>query len=149
MHEKAIGDFLSAIHGCVTSDMQPWIGMMGVSRKPNSRDVEIGRELARTRKSAGLSQAAMAAALGISTQQYGKYERGENRISTSRHEEALEFLRAAQGHSQPGLSEERVRYQGPEALHPELENAALALQQALERFLATVRRLAPARGSQR
>lgn len=118
---------------------------MGVSRKPNSRDVEIGRELARTRKAVGRSQAAMAAALGISTQQYGKYERGENRISTSRHEEALEFLRAAEGTSQPGLAEERAGYQAPDALRLELENAALALQQALERFLATVRRAASPR----
>lgn len=120
---------------------------MGVSRKPSSREVEIGRELARARKAAGLSQAAMAAALGISTQQYGKYERGENRISTSRHEEALELLRTAQGHTQPGLSEERARYQAPDALRLELENAALVLQKALENFLAAVRRMAPAKGA--
>lgn len=112
--------------------------MMGVSRKPNSRDVEIGRDLARQRKAAGTSQAAMAAALGISTQQYGKYERGENQISTSRYEQALGVLHGIQGAVQPGLAEERATYQAQDALLLELESAALALRPALDRFLAAV-----------
>lgn len=119
---------------------------MGVSRKPNSRDVEIGRDLARRRKAAGISQAELAAALGISTQQVGKYERGENRISTARHEQAQEALRAVSG-APPGLAEERAGYQAPDALRLELENSALALKQALEHFLSIVRRVRPTRGS--
>jgi len=120
---------------------------MAGSRKPNSRDVEIGRELQRQRKAAGISQAAMAAALGISTQQYGKYERGENRISTSRHEQALEILREASGEVVPGLAEERAVYLAPDALRLELEGAALALRQALDRFLAAITRPVPPKGS--
>mgnify|MGYP001455415572 CR=1 FL=1 len=120
---------------------------MSGSRKPNSRDVEIGRELQHRRKAAGISQAAMAAALSISTQQYGKYERGENRISTSRHEQALEVLRGASGDVVPGLAEDRAVYLAPDALRLEVESAALALRQSLDRFLAAVTRSAPPKGS--
>jgi len=135
--------FMAAQHFCCNHGWE----MMGVSRKPNSRDVEIGRDLARQRKAAGTSQAAMAAALGISTQQYGKYERGENRISTSRYEQALGVLHGIQGAVQPGLAEERATCQAQDALLLELESAALALRPALERFLAAVSRTTPTRGS--
>lgn len=116
---------------------------MGVSRKPNRRDVEIGHDLARKRKSVGISQATLAAALGISTQQYGKYERGENRISTGRYEQVLEFLHA--GTVQPGLAEERAGYLAPDPRWAEFEQSLVALQRAVEDCLAAFRRASEGR----
>jgi DNA-binding XRE family transcriptional regulator len=52
-------------------------------RKPSAEDRQHGRELSRRRKALGLSQSEVATFLGVSTQQYGKYERGENRISVA------------------------------------------------------------------
>lgn len=61
-------------------------------RKPSVEDRERGRELARKRKAVGLSQAEVATALGVSTQQYGKYERGENRVTASRYETLVRYF---------------------------------------------------------
>lgn len=118
-----------------------------MSRKPSARDVEIGRDLARLRKATGVSQAELAAALGISTQQVGKYERGENRISTARHEQAQEALRIASVVAQPGLAEEMVAYRAGDPRVMELEEAALAIRQAVENFLSIARRRASARST--
>ncbi len=49
----------------------------------NPIDVVVGQNLARIRKAKGLSQSAIADALGISFQQVQKYEKGTNRISAS------------------------------------------------------------------
>ena len=57
---------------------------MCASRKPSSVDREIGKRLAARRKAIGMTQAEVARLLGISTQQQGKYERGENRLSVAR-----------------------------------------------------------------
>lgn len=50
----------------------------------NAIDVQIGRNIARRRKSMGLSQTALADACGISFQQVQKYEVGTNRVACSR-----------------------------------------------------------------
>ena len=62
------------------------------ARKPNSKDRERGRELAQLRKDRRLTQAAVAERIGVSTQQYGKYERGENRLSVDRYDAILKCL---------------------------------------------------------
>ncbi|MDP9808113.1 transcriptional regulator with XRE-family HTH domain [Rhizobium tibeticum] len=46
-------------------------------------DAVVGGNLARIRKTKGLSQSAIAEALGISFQQVQKYEKGSNRVSAS------------------------------------------------------------------
>ncbi|MGE0281580.1 MAG: helix-turn-helix domain-containing protein [Rhizobiaceae bacterium] len=66
-------------------------------RKPSAEDRQHGRELARRRKSLGLSQGEVAAFLEVSTQQYGKYERGENRMSVARFEAIERFLSEKEG----------------------------------------------------
>ena len=83
--------------------MQPRGGTdtMG-SRKTGPEDREVGRDLARRRRAVGVSQELVAEALGISHQQYGKYERGENRLPVTRHRAVLAFFDAR---STPGLSE--------------------------------------------
>lgn len=73
-------------------------------RKPGLADKERGRELRRLRKSLGLSQTDVAAGVGVSTQQCGKYERGENRMSVDRYEAILSFLNSFSGQT-AGFSE--------------------------------------------
>lgn len=62
------------------------------SRRPTDADRSIGDEMRRRRRMARKSQQNVADYLGVSVQQYGKYERGENRISVARHQLALRFL---------------------------------------------------------
>ena len=61
-------------------------------RKATEEDKERGREIARLRKSKRMTQADLAHALGISTQQYGKYERGTDRMAMSRYLKIVEIL---------------------------------------------------------
>jgi transcriptional regulator with XRE-family HTH domain len=58
-------------------------------------DTEIGQRVALFRRERGLSQAALAKAIGISYQQLAKYESGRNRISSS----ALQAIARALGAS--------------------------------------------------
>lgn len=77
-------------------------------RKAGQSDLQLGRQLAALRKSAGVTQAVLAAELGISVQQLGKYERGVNRIGKVRYDEALVFLAARTGQS--GFAETPLPY---------------------------------------
>jgi transcriptional regulator with XRE-family HTH domain len=61
-------------------------------RKATEEDRQRGREIARLRKSKKMTQANLANALGISTQQYGKYERGTDRMAMSRYLKIVEIL---------------------------------------------------------
>jgi len=82
-------------------------------RKPSATDREHGRDLSRRRKSLGLSQSEVAAFLGVSTQQYGKYERGENRMSVARYEAIERFLGEAERRAD-GLQEPpQVSFEAP------------------------------------
>jgi transcriptional regulator with XRE-family HTH domain len=51
---------------------------------PNQLDVALGLHIRQRRKSLGMSQTALADAVGITFQQIQKYERGFNRVSFSR-----------------------------------------------------------------
>lgn len=96
-------------------------------RKPSAYDRERGRQIARRRKGLGLSQAEVASILGVSTQQYGKYERGENRLTASR-DEMLEHYFTDKS---AGLSEApQTRYQAP--------ITKSALQKSLDQIRAAV-----------
>lgn len=53
-------------------------------RRTSDLDVHIGEILLQYRHEAGLSQEAVAEALGLTFQQIQKYERGSNRVSVSR-----------------------------------------------------------------
>lgn len=50
---------------------------------PDPVDVQVGVLLRAKRKELGLSQEALASAMGVSFQQIQKYERGSNRVSAS------------------------------------------------------------------
>jgi transcriptional regulator with XRE-family HTH domain len=84
---------------------------MGTSRKPDEDDRRRGQELARLRRASGMTQAELAEALGVSTQQVGKYERGEDRIPINRHELALKIVTSG---IQPGIgfAEDAARFRG-------------------------------------
>ena len=56
---------------------------MAASYEPDPIDVEVGARVRLQRKALGLSQTALADALGLTFQQVQKYERGANRISAS------------------------------------------------------------------
>jgi transcriptional regulator with XRE-family HTH domain len=51
---------------------------------PNPVDVHVGNRLRMRRLMLGLSQTAVADALGVTFQQVQKYEKGTNRVSASR-----------------------------------------------------------------
>lgn len=51
---------------------------------PHPVDVAVGARVRNLRKAAGMSQAALGAALGLTFQQIQKYERGSNRVSASK-----------------------------------------------------------------
>lgn len=65
---------------------------MKKSRKPDQYDIELGIRLTGIRKAKEISQQELGEFLGVSAQQIGKYERGENRMSTGRYEKAMRWL---------------------------------------------------------
>lgn len=65
---------------------------MSSPRQPTARDREVGNQISRLRKAVGLTQEGLAGLLGVSQQQVGKYERGENRLSHTRLEEIHRLL---------------------------------------------------------
>ncbi len=71
-----------------------------------ARSVEVGQELAYRRKAAGLNQADVSAAVGISPQQLSKYERGQSQISVVMRAEILDFIAQKSGHE--GFREENA-----------------------------------------
>jgi transcriptional regulator with XRE-family HTH domain len=56
---------------------------MAVLPSPDPIDVHVGAKVRLRRKQLGLSQSALAEALGLTFQQDQKYERGANRVSAS------------------------------------------------------------------
>lgn len=80
---------------------------MNTSRKPDESDKQRGRELARLRRARGMTQSQLSQMLGISMQQLGKYERGQNRMPIGRHGLAMEVLGGARE-----LQEDAARFAG-------------------------------------
>lgn len=65
------------------------------TRSPNPIDLHVGARVRLRRRTLGLSQEQLAAALGLTFQQVQKYERGANRISASKLYETARTLRVA------------------------------------------------------
>jgi transcriptional regulator with XRE-family HTH domain len=78
-------------------------------RKPDESDRAKGRELARRRKAVGLTQKQVALRLGVSEKQYGKYERGETRLTAGRYDTILRILQEHVG----GFAESQAVYDAP------------------------------------
>jgi transcriptional regulator with XRE-family HTH domain len=101
--------------------------------EPNPIDIEVGRRLKQRRTLLGMSQERLGDLLGITYQQIQKYERGTNRIGSSRLYEICRILDVpssyfiegaeARGASQrlPGLAEDEPGFvhDGPQAPPPQ------------------------------
>ena len=57
---------------------------MAAKDRPNRLDVALGLHILQRRRALGISQTALANAIGLTFQQIQKYERGVNRVSFSR-----------------------------------------------------------------
>jgi transcriptional regulator with XRE-family HTH domain len=89
-------------------------------RKADERDKERGAALRLLRKIRGVNQEHIAKHLGISAQQYGKYERGEDQMTVNLYEDVRELLRpqdvtgfaeeAQAAYASPGVIDEVLRH---------------------------------------
>ena len=59
---------------------------------PNEVDIYVGSRVRMRRRMLGKSQSNLAAAMGISFQQVQKYEKGTNRLGSSRLQQVADFL---------------------------------------------------------
>ena len=80
---------------------------------PHPVDRHVGRRVQEKRLDLGLTQTALAKAVGVSFQQVQKYEKGTNRVSASKLFEMADFMKVGipfffEGYAgaQPGLAEE-------------------------------------------
>ena len=69
----------------------------GAVHQPHSFDKAVGARVRACRKERGVTQAALADAVGITFQQIQKYENGANRISCSKLYEMAQFLGVRMG----------------------------------------------------
>ena len=81
--------------------------------EPHPVDRHVGRRVQEKRLGLGLTQTALAKAVGVSFQQVQKYEKGTNRVSASKLFEIADFMKVDipfffDGYraAQPGLAEE-------------------------------------------
>ncbi|MFN7127636.1 MAG: helix-turn-helix domain-containing protein [Brevundimonas sp.] len=85
------------------------------TEQPHAVDRHVGRRVQEKRLDLGLTQSALARAVGVSFQQVQKYEKGTNRVSASKLFEMAEFMKVEipfffQGlqDARPGLGEEET-----------------------------------------
>lgn len=72
---------------------------------PDPVDIAVGRKLAERRISLGYSQSDLGRALGLTFQQVQKYEKGSNRVSSSKLWAASKFLKVDIGYFFEAFSE--------------------------------------------
>ena len=118
---------------------RPWTAM---SDLPHPTDVRVGHLLRERRLQLGMSQERLGALLGVTYQQVQKYERGANRIGSSRLQELCRVLGVRTSYffdeqpAAPGLAEAGGRFDragAPEALEMDAESRdLLAAFQRLE-----------------
>src|SRR3546814_11701500 len=75
----------------------------------NPVDQHVGRKVRERRLLLGLSQAAVAQQIGVTGQQYQKYEKGENRISASPLFDIANVLKAPAAYFFDDMSADRER----------------------------------------
>lgn len=64
-----------------------------LNRTPDPVDVQVGQRICLVREQAGLTQADLGNAIGVTFQQVQKYEKGTNRVSASKLFEMAEFMK--------------------------------------------------------
>jgi len=62
------------------------------NRTPDPVDVQVGQRICLVREQAGLTQADLGSAIGVTFQQVQKYEKGTNRVSASRLAKIADYL---------------------------------------------------------
>jgi transcriptional regulator with XRE-family HTH domain len=108
-------------------------------RRADERDKERGAALRLLRKIRGVNQEHIAKHLGISAQQYGKYERGEDQMTVNLYEDIRELLRAPDS---PGFAEEgQVPYVSPGVIDEVLRHLD-EVSTSIKEIRASVTRLA-------
>ena len=68
---------------------------MAKTKGPNPIDIHVGSRMRMRRMALGMSQEKLAKALGVTFQQVQKYERGANRMASSRLQQTADVLRVA------------------------------------------------------
>jgi transcriptional regulator with XRE-family HTH domain len=68
---------------------------MAKTKGPNSIDIHVGSRMRMRRMALGMSQEKLATALGLTFQQVQKYEKGANRMGSSRLQQAADVLGVA------------------------------------------------------
>src|SRR3954465_2496898 len=66
-----------------------------VTKEPSLTDIHVGSRMRMRRMALGMSQEKLAKALGLTFQQVQKYERGANRMASSRLQQAADVLGVA------------------------------------------------------
>jgi len=120
------------------------------NEEPHSVDRHVGRRVQEHRLGQGLSQSALARALGVSFQQVQKYEKGTNRISASKLFEIARFLNVDlsgffPSHDDPvrGVAEEAAAFDhdSPQTRHTvEIGRLAPQLTTAQQKMVAGLMR---------
>jgi transcriptional regulator with XRE-family HTH domain len=121
-----------------------------MATKPNPIDVHVGKRLRLRRTLLGMSQERLGELLGLTFQQVQKYERGVNRIGSSRLFELGQILDvpisfffddlpetvggAVSGYAMPGLAEERVAFDHEDEALPLDKRETLELVRAYYRI---------------
>jgi transcriptional regulator with XRE-family HTH domain len=90
-------------------------GRMASKGHPNPIDVHVGERLRQRRTLLGMTQAAIADLIGLTFQQVQKYERGTNRISSSRLFDLARLLDVPVAYFFEGMSSE-TQHQSPARL---------------------------------
>ncbi len=101
-------------------------------KKPNSIDSDIGKQLNKLRRRAGISQTALGKHLGVSFQQIQKYENGINRLSVALAIKISRYL-SVPGHRLLNVAQPTTKL----AITPEvrmLVRSYLAIRQPLVRY---------------
>ena len=73
-----------------------------MAKTPDPIDVEVGGKIKAQRRLAGMSQDTLASALGVTFQQVQKYEKGTNRVSSSRLANIARIFRVPPSYFFPG-----------------------------------------------
>lgn len=87
-------------------------------KKPHPVDIEVGRLVLLRRKMIGMSQSTLGAVLGVTFQQVQKYERGTNRIGSSRLSHIAQILGVPVSHFFPEASAAENRHDATAANDP-------------------------------
>ena len=98
------------------------------ARTPNVVDLHVGGRVRMRRKILGMSQEALADALGLTFQQVQKYERGANRVSASKLYEIAKTFQAPVSYFFEGLADPMTN---------EVDEVGAAAERVVTEFLNT------------